>query len=63
MATEQTTLGINKYGNNQRYLDNEEVCGNCLVPYTNSGKAHPIGDGTDCPVCREKDIAESFANQ
>ena len=60
MGREQVVSGTNEEGNNQCYLNGEPVCGSCKVSYTNHGKQHPVGDGTDCPTCRAIDNEISY---
>lgn len=56
---DQIVRGLNSHGNNQDYLNGEEVCGECKCPYTNHGPS-PIGFGMSCTKCRDEDMAYSL---
>lgn len=55
----KSEAGINAHGCNQYYFEGEDICGNCLAPYTNKGVA-PLGAGMHCGSCQNEDIRESM---
>lgn len=61
---DEVTQAINSHGNNQCYLNGEEVCGECKCAYTNHGPS-PLGYGTMCQGCRDTDdrLSESMYHE